>query len=113
MFGHGVPILPKGDPQAEKPEPRLHLDNDVHNDEAVRQEIIEEEELKEAEAAPIPEPKEEIHDLADDFMASVRRDKTINLPLEDQDKPKPFLASPGRPKNGAATRTKWPQLLPA
>ena len=35
MFGHGVPILPKGDPQAEKPEPRLHLDNDVHNDEAV------------------------------------------------------------------------------
>ena len=47
MVGHGVPILPHGDPNAQKPMPRLHLDSPVHNDEAVRQEIIDEESKKE------------------------------------------------------------------
>ena len=47
MVGHNQPILPRGDPNAEKPAPRLHLDAPIHNDNAVRQEIIEEEAFKE------------------------------------------------------------------
>ena len=47
MIGHAEPILPRGDPNAEKPQPKLHLDAPIHNDNAVRQEIIAEEEEKE------------------------------------------------------------------
>ena len=50
--GHNVPILPKGDPNIEKPQPRVHLDAPIVNDEEVRNEIIAEEEAKEQEQVP-------------------------------------------------------------
>ena len=45
--GHNIPILPKGDPNIEKPQPRVHVDAPLVNDEQVRNEIIAEEEAKE------------------------------------------------------------------
>ena len=45
--GHNVPILPKGDPNIEKPQPRVHVDAPLVNDEQVRNDIIAEEEAKE------------------------------------------------------------------
>ena len=47
IVGHREPILPRGDPYAEKPKPELHLDAPLHDDNAVREEIIREEEAKE------------------------------------------------------------------
>ena len=46
-YGHGVPVLPRGDPNAEKPQPRLNLDLPLTNDKQVREDIIAEEEAKE------------------------------------------------------------------
>ena len=45
--GHNIPILPKGDPNIEKPQPRVRVDAPLVNDEQVRNEIIAEEEAKE------------------------------------------------------------------
>ena len=45
--GHNIPILPKGDPNIEKPQPRVHVDAPLVNDEQVRNDIIAEEEAKE------------------------------------------------------------------
>ena len=47
IVGHREPILPRGDPYADKPKPELHLDAPIHDDNAVREEIIREEEAKE------------------------------------------------------------------
>ena len=33
---HREPILPRGDPNVEKPKPELHLDAPIHDDNAVR-----------------------------------------------------------------------------
>jgi len=44
--GHGIPVLPHSDPRAVKAKPKLHLDVEPHNDEAVRAQIIGEEEAK-------------------------------------------------------------------
>ena len=56
MIGHAEPILPRGDPNAEKPQPKLHLDAPIHDDNAVRQEIIAEEEEKETVEDETPSP---------------------------------------------------------
>ena len=50
--GHNVPILPKGDPNIEKPQPRVHVDAPIVNDDQVRNEIIAEEEAKEQDQIP-------------------------------------------------------------
>ena len=46
MYGHGVPILPHQNPNAVHAKPTLHLEAEPHNDEAVRAQIIAEEEAK-------------------------------------------------------------------
>jgi hypothetical protein len=50
MRGHGVPILPRGDPNAPRPNPRLAVDNfGLTNDEQARQKIIKTQEEEEEE----------------------------------------------------------------
>jgi len=115
IVGHREPILPRGDPYAEKPKPELHLDAPLHDDNAVREEIIREEEAKEEakenetvedeNPAPLAQPNPklnlekapEIHDLAE-------------FPVEDQDKPKPiphesFLAKKAKMEQNPATQS--------
>jgi len=55
--GHGVPILPHSDPRAIKAKPKLHLDAELHDDEAVRSQIIAEEEAKEDQIQVVQDPK--------------------------------------------------------
>jgi len=115
IVGHREPILPRGDPYADKPKPELHLDAPLHDDNAVREEIIREEEAKEEakenetvedeNPAPLAQPNPklnlekapEIHDLAE-------------FPVEDQDKPKPiphesFLAKKAKMEQNPATQS--------
>merc|ERR1711860_168546 len=55
--GHGVPILPHSDPRAIRAKPKLHLDAELHDDEAVRSQIIAEEEAKEDQIQVVQDPK--------------------------------------------------------
>ena len=67
IVGHREPILPRGDPFADKPKPELHLDAPIHDDNAVREEIIREEEAKENETvedenpAPLAQPNPKLN----------------------------------------------------
>ena len=45
-MGHGIPVLPHSDPRSPVAKPSLHLEVEPHNDEAVRAQIIAEEEAK-------------------------------------------------------------------
>ena len=80
MTGHGVPILPRVDPNAKKAEPQLYLDMPKTNDDLVREEIIKEEDAKEVPTNFLVNDKHDIHDLANAY-----------LPKEDLDKPKEQL----------------------
>ena len=59
-MGHGVPVLPHSDPGSPVAKPSLHLEVEPHNDEAVRAQIIAEEEAKDAFVAEEPQINNEV-----------------------------------------------------
>ena len=81
IIGHKEPILPRGDPNAERPQPQLHLDAPLHDDNAIREEIIKEEEAK--ENAIIEDVLEsESETLEDETPAPLIEPNQINADLE-------------------------------
>ena len=81
IIGHKEPILPRGDPNAERLQPQLHLDAPLHDDNAIREEIIKEEEAK--ENAIIEEVLEsESETLEDETPAPLIEPNQINADLE-------------------------------
>jgi len=106
IIGHKEPILPRGDPNAERPQPQLHLDAPLHDDNAIREEIIKEEEAKENAIEDVLESESET--LEDETPAPLIEPNQINVdlekgpeihdlaefPVEDEDKPKPLPLIP-------------------
>jgi len=114
--GHNIPILPKGDPNIEKPQPRVHVDAPLVNDEQVRNEIIAEEEAKEqipTAAAAIENsvvqnnPKNDdndIHDFANAVLPPSKDQEVVykkktNFGIKDDTKPLLDLSKLKRAQN--------------
>jgi len=115
-LGHNIPILPKGDPNIEKPQPRVHVDAPLVNDEQVRNEIIAEEEAKEqipTAAAAIDNlvvqnnPKNDdndIHDFANAVLPPSKDQEVVykkktNFGIKDDTKPLLDLSKLKRAQN--------------
>ena len=80
IIGHKEPILPRGDPNAERPQPQLHLDAPLHDDNAIREEIIKEEEAKENAIEDVIEPESET--VEDETPAPLIEPNQMNVDLE-------------------------------